>query len=133
MDDLVAFLKARLDERMRTALAAGATPGRRRWAEAPGGVDDAEHSSVVRWEGRGAAPSDARAQHIAANDPAYVLEDIEMKRRLIEQYQLLAADLLPSAGREYLLAEYRYLIATMALPFADHSEYRDRWRPAYPY
>lgn len=88
MDELVQFLRARLDEDERIAKAA--TPG-------PWLVNDESfietiyardgHTAVVaggRWGGE--APvfeSDEDATHIARHDPARVLAEVEAKRRLL--------------------------------------------------
>lgn len=145
--DLVAFLRARLEEDEQIARAA--TPGP--WAWTPEkdvwdqngptlirkGTDapDAELVEVAAGWGHdawGIYISDADQAHIAAHDPARVLREIEAKRRLVERYERALEnrrahpDDLASAGA--LLALHG-TVKVLAMPYADHPDYRDEWRP----
>jgi hypothetical protein len=85
----VEFLIARLDEA--EALATAATPGP--WEAEEGGESSAiitNVTMVVRrgWEGDGGIDLAEDAQHIAANNPAYVLADIAAKRRLVRDFEV---------------------------------------------
>ncbi|MBE2997113.1 hypothetical protein IDM40_00135 [Nocardiopsis sp. HNM0947] len=130
MDALVSFVRARIDERWRAALDAGASTADRRWSAGEDRVDTAAGDRVARTEG-GAAESDrARSAHIAGHDPDRVLEALECERRLLERYELLSAGLVRSPDEEALLAEYRDLVLPLlALPFADHPDHRREWLP----
>lgn len=105
--DLVQFLRDRLDEDQR--LANGAT-----WApesdwETLGNLD----SGLARW--------------IARHDPARVLAEVEAKREVVR---------LAERAHDYhetfmngFAAAMEHALRLFALPYADHPEYRDEWRP----
>ncbi|MFD7861849.1 DUF6221 family protein [Streptomyces sp. NPDC059783] len=71
----------------------------------------------------------AAAGHIARHDPARVLRDVEAKRQAIEHYEQIQA--LTQDPDAYVLAEGAVMkqMQIMALPYADHPDYRDDWRP----
>jgi hypothetical protein len=80
------------------------------------------------------------AQHIARWDPARVLAECDAKRRIIELFRETTegedgisddADFLRqmdeiATGRWEAL---RSVIRLLALPYADHPDYREEWRP----
>lgn len=103
-DDLVAFLRARLDEDERMARAA-AEP--ERWAELnrqprpqwyvqlwadpdrTAVIADPESSAfpvVVSIEGMDEDDAQNRVEHIARHDPARVLQDVKAKRQIVDIY-----------------------------------------------
>ncbi|MCT9092817.1 DUF6221 family protein [Streptomyces sp. ASQP_92] len=117
MDDLVQFLRDRLDE---DAEAAGtATPGP--W-HADGGSVYATHPTdeVVSY-------TDS-AEHIARHNPARVLADIEAKRQILD---LHVAE--PGQHPDFCGHDKHELpcptLRLLALPYADHPDYREEWRP----
>ena len=57
--------------------------------------------------------------HITRHDPVHVLADCEAKRRLV-------ARLSERLGECYDLDE---LLGYLALPYANHQDYRPEWRP----
>ncbi len=148
MDELIAFLRARYDEREQAANAAiwhedagtwraelspygyGKSPGPR-WY-----IIDSMDDGVVSNVDPQASEDEGVAQHIALNDPAYVLADLATKRKILD---LLAADLsapivtvngpgvFTSTGghRKRALKMARLL----AGPYADHPDYRPEWAP----
>ena len=59
-------------------------------------------------------PPDDVALHIARHDPARVLAECEAKRRIVQNAQDPGDDLF---------------VAILALPYADHPDYREEWRP----
>lgn len=62
--------------------------------------------------------------------PYRVLADCEAKRRIIEEHS--PVDELPDAWCERCIDRDRWPCPTMsalALPYADHTDYRDEWRP----
>lgn len=87
--DLIAALRAALDERETTAQAAKrGSNGMWRPDDSPYPewgriVDDA--SEVVTYDE--GAPSEAQARHIAAHDPAFALADIAAKRKILDLHQ----------------------------------------------
>lgn len=141
MDDLVRFLRDRLDEDERTARAA--TPGP--WWHNPGKqwlegeaferYDLSKGEEFVGYGGphpfTGAVASTGPADHmqsmkdaahIARHDPARVLAEVEAKRRILtayENYDREAPELdVPDS-----------VIRLLALPYAGHPDYRKEWRP----
>lgn len=137
VDDLIAFLRARLDEREARALAASPGPWR----------PNAEHDEVLAVDdilvadGFALSSNQLRAtvDHIAGNDPEYVLEDIAAKRQIIGwcievigqrdlsrygEFGALKDD--PDALAVTLAVE---TLRLLALPYAGHEDYRAEWRP----
>ncbi|AMM12338.1 DUF6221 family protein [Streptomyces albidoflavus] len=117
--DLIAFLRARLDEDEAVARAATAGPwvesgvGDHGWGvsfSAPGSGVEADDSSQGR----------ADAAHIARHDPARVLAEVEAKRQIVERYAWLC---------EHGDTGGAWVLPLLALPYADHPDYRDAWRP----
>lgn len=102
MSDLVAFLRARLDEDERAASGADGAS----WY-----FDHIDDS---------AGPFHERFT------PARVLRDVEAKRRIM-------AECRPSGGGswdiELLDALGAVVLVYLALPYADHEDYREEWRP----
>jgi hypothetical protein len=146
VDDLIAFLNAQLDKRERAAKAMKAvypTP----WEVADRGwmarvvADGPNFLEVIRLE-QGQVP-DAQwlgdvIQHVALNDPDFVLADVAAKRQIIEAHP---------AGRDHPESEYyctecgpfwrdgkRFgypceTLRLLALPYASHPDYRMEWKP----
>ncbi|MER8220860.1 DUF6221 family protein [Streptomyces sp. NPDC094143] len=152
MDDLVQFLRDRLDEDERTAREAAMSVGRTGYKNgvlvnpparfgddlvADGAQWVSSHHLVVRKRlgpeekgrivadcgGFGARPV---AVHAAAHDPARVLAEVEAKRRVIERCTAVQGLLLDDFTAEHLADE---VLALIALPYADHPDYREEWRP----
>lgn len=138
MDDLVAFLTARLDER--EALARAAVEGDGRWRYSEGGGDvmlvDGGYVAVGPW---GCDIGESYGRHIAANDPAYVLADIAAKRRIILVHQSLFSPEGPPVHLG-LRAQCRACseavetwpcstLRLLSLPYVDHPDYREGWKP----
>jgi len=111
VNDLIAFIRARLAEDEQIAL--GASPGP--WHP------DEEHDEVLAVddvtvaEGFALSGRQLRAtvEHIARHDPARVLREIEGKRRLLNGLVPLMAG--PA------------LLRPLALVYADHPDYRPEW------
>lgn len=148
MNDLIAFLRARLDEDEQIARQAC------EYTEAVWRLDEdgetvlweppnpriakweREHGLTVLadvWRGQ-AIYSDgiAKAPHIARHDPARVLAEVEAKRRIVD----LMAGLLDSAEGDSEVDHYGGVGAAedalrlLALPYADrHPDYREEWSP----
>jgi hypothetical protein len=135
-DSLVAFLQARYDEDDQAARDAGGKSWE--WEQHYGDMcndptceygnlatDDTILMSVhaydikVPWQG---------AEHIARHDPARVLAEVEAKRRLLKQFRLrgdsVRAVVQPSTG-----GVWDDMLRLLALPYADHPDYREEWRP----
>ena len=134
MNDLIAFLRARLDDDAALALAASPGP----WHP------DEEHDEVlavddiVVAEGFALSGRQLRAtvDHIARHDPARVLAEVDAKRRVIGEYESVAYSLSvagpntpPHGLLEGATNVLRRTLETLALPYADHPDYQDTWRP----
>ncbi|SFY32813.1 DUF6221 family protein [Streptomyces atratus] len=134
MDDLMQFLRDRIDEDESVARAAGgANADGLRWLDHGSGSglvsDDA--GMVVTYD---AGVSDQHAAHIAHQDPARALREVEAKRGLLKRYEEPETSaVLPDSSnkltagveRTVLLEVFRHL----TLPYADHPDYREEWRP----
>lgn len=93
------------------------------------GVGQAVASHAYHWQG----------QHVATWDPARVLIECEAKRRMVKRAAGLAEHYEPSDPDQWEPLQYaaqesgenlgRWLLATIALPYAGHPDYREEWRP----
>ncbi|GHB55242.1 hypothetical protein GCM10010331_48820 [Streptomyces xanthochromogenes] len=115
-DDLVQFLRDRLDEDEVAAVAAKPGP----W-HADGGSVYATHPTdeIVSYTNS--------AEHIARHNPPRVLADVEAKREVLR---------VAAAAHDYFEtftsgfgAAMEQVLRLLALPHADHPDYRDEWRP----
>lgn len=122
MSDLVEFLKARLDEDERMATAArGVVP-------LPGRPADGKARARV-------FATHMRDMYLNAFTPSRALVEIEAKRRIIGEHRD------DGYGNCYGCGMNAYedmcsgiddcpTLCALALPYADHRDYRDEWRPA---
>lgn len=143
--DLVAFLRARLDEDERAARAATSGPWRydadKMW-NLPGmhfgeefiGAGPVGKAICVAGTGPADDPqSMADAAFIARHDPARVLREVEAKRDVIvrcEDQAMLLADHMGGILTKHLVQELLTVVRVLALPYADHEDYRTEWAPA---
>lgn len=128
MGDLVAFLRARLDEDEQWALltaAATAAQEVRPWRF------DREDVFAEGGERMAVARSKSVAPHIARHDPFRVLRDVEADRKLLAEYQQAEAK-RPHDDAEYAhgyadgLADGLLLaVKIRAARFSDHPDYAD--------
>ncbi|KAB7850162.1 DUF6221 family protein [Streptomyces mobaraensis] len=123
--DLVAFLRVRLDEDERAARAALGAPWIRR--EGVAGVhsdstDDYPHGAPIADCRRIQAEYEDRvavAEHIVRHQPARVLAEVAAKRQMID-------DTWGGPDQEDVWLHH---VRLLALPYADHPDYREEWRP----
>ncbi|MGY1802416.1 DUF6221 family protein [Blastococcus sp. SYSU D00922] len=112
--DLDQFLLARIAEDKRVATDAAQATGQERWTE--GG------------------------EHVSRHDPARVLAECNAKRRLVLACRDVRPDRAFLGARPEGLADFplapadqhqlaALTLALLALPYADHPEYRQEWRP----
>ncbi|MFD3535223.1 DUF6221 family protein [Streptomyces sp. NPDC058664] len=157
MDDLIAFLRARLDDDEQTALSwpedsrRWQTVGGRRLSYRNGSsqtvtaIDISNASSLWNEQIYVKYDLDGAAEHIARQDPARVLAEVDAKRRMVALHEPVT--LHAGGGAAHFdttrvcrsceppkqFPETAYPCATlrlMALPYADrHPDYRDAWRP----
>jgi len=132
MQSLVDFLLARIaeDERdasaaLRDVISADGTIGARWWgagSDVMAGRDD--HVAAV------STGDLAVADHIARWDPARVLAECDAKRRIIGVHGLNEFNVDPCDAHDDTFASVPCdTVRLLALPYADHPDYRDEWRP----
>ncbi|MFE9337788.1 DUF6221 family protein [Streptomyces sp. NPDC007063] len=120
MSDLVAFLRARLDEDETMARkAASRQPRSAAWTHEPDGKVRAGDGTPVAkhaWADEGA--------HITRHDPARVLAEVDARRRILRWH-------LDEECCSVCLDDVEGcpLFRALALPYADHPDYREEWRP----
>lgn len=127
MDDLVAFLRARLDEDEAVTREAD---------------DFDDHSWYIVQDGLGNTvgprpqPGEFRiatayyaeyAEHIARYDPARVWADVAAKRELLRVAEA-AADFAPTFTTGFA-AKLEGVLRRFAVAYADHPDYRPEWAP----
>ncbi len=136
VEEIADFVRARLGEREQAAQAS--TPGpwrynpRQQWRtpdEIAGGLGGEEFVGAGPREATVGVAATGPADHpqsmvdasfIAANDPTFVLADIDAKRQRLAWIEArLAAGEAEPAG---------WLLRVEALPFARHRDYLDAWR-----
>jgi hypothetical protein len=103
VDDLVAFLAARLDE------------------------DEAAATAIHgdQWGWPRASPG--FAAYVARHDPARALREVEAKRAILaETFPLIESEWGGSFGVSRWGEE---LLKYLALPYSDHPDYRAEWKP----
>jgi hypothetical protein len=137
--ELVDFLRARLAEDERVARAVPADLGHS-WSD-PGpwvmaGSGGGREAEVAKAADALEMPlAEAVAHHIARHDPARVLAEVEAKRRILDDVlPTMQADELRIAGEwgvgsDPVREASDDLLSLLALPYADHPDYRDEWRP----
>lgn len=125
MNDLVEFLRARLDEDEQVARRAGETFGQ----IGETGVivategDRAEECASANWAGI--------AEHIVRHDPARVLREVTAKRELLAYCERAMAHEDPlTRDRAGEVAMAAITVTYLASAYGDHSDYREEWRHA---
>lgn len=135
MDELITWLRAQLDDDERVARAAIAGP----WEADLGDVriNDAERRPIAYL----AATSGKReieernAAHIARWDPARVLAEIEAKRRILDEYETVCAEVRdPKSAEHRANARARQfalegVLRLLASAYAGEPGWREEWRP----
>lgn len=147
MTDLVTFLRARLDideQVAREALAGewrnASTSSHYEDAAGPSeavftALPDAGLTVVARTGARGDRAAMVNAEHIARHDPARVLAEVDAKRRIIARYTSAVEDSAEDEDGYYdenRFEDARQLVPVLrllALPYADHPDYRPEWAP----
>ncbi|QIQ00972.1 DUF6221 family protein [Streptomyces liangshanensis] len=125
--DLVAFVRARLDDEERLAEAAGGAG----WHHPPGSSGEV-HDSL------GAIAFSVRTrgfdEHIARQDPARTLRRIGSSRVLLDQYVPLAGLDVDSPASDYASGRavgLGFAVRQLAAEHADHPDYRASWLPRF--
>lgn len=104
MDDLLSFLRARLDER------------------------------EVNASDRHTADCDSAVVPFASCDcgePTWILDDVEAKRQLIEFWSQAFSEPadFPGPAFDRVRSSARWTLKKLAQPFDDHSGYQGSWKP----
>ena len=120
MTDLTDFLLARIAEDEATARDGEGWRGRLWNGEWQ--IIDREDDEVVA-----TVSHDFEWGHIARHDPARVLAECEAKRRVVERWRLYSDAEYPDYEGGYASA-MDAVLATIALPYADHPDFREEWR-----
>lgn len=133
MNDLIAFLHARIADDEQTARAA---------TEGPWEVDSEQHAESIstpdgttvvgggRWGSEASVfESTEDATHIARHDPARVLAEANAKRLIIADYERFLAERRRAMGGWDSYPDVSPTMAALASVYADHPDYRDEWRP----
>lgn len=119
MEDLVQFLRARLDEDEQTLREANTSP------EMVTGIPNSYAQAPV-------------ALHIARfADPARVLREVDAKRQLVYEFEQTGSepDTPEHRASPHWQGDFGYLqglaraVHLLALPYVDHPDYREEWRP----
>ncbi|MFI1580031.1 DUF6221 family protein [Embleya sp. NPDC020630] len=133
-DDLVAFLRARLDEAAHDANAAASEIGPDWYYDAESGsvASRREHDMVATGAQDQLGPE--RGAHIARHDPARVLRDVAARRRIVENYTKVCGygrGGYTPRDEAYVLAEgaLATTIKILATVYADHPDYQEAWKP----
>lgn len=134
MDALMQFLRARLNEDDAAARAAS-------WDEWDGSHWTAHHReqydgrwAVIDRAAEGVIPTVAPqaaddagvAQHIARHDPARTLREVETKRAIVDH---IGRELDATDTPWWYDDKLTPILGALALPYADHPDYRPEWRP----
>lgn len=128
MSDLVGFLKARLDEDER--LARGHRQPSPSWGDfdMDGELRDDVNAGTVAY-----IPHAGDRAHIARHDPARVLADVDAKRRTVDRHAQCGtgSGYCDDGGHGWDGGDVLGCadLADLALPYADHADYREGWRP----
>jgi hypothetical protein len=137
MSDLVAFLRARLDEDEATAKAAD----HGRWLPEDKGVSFEVQEPDGEWALGGfvAADTHANADHIARHDPARVLREVEAGRMILAEHaaahtayreaQSLPPEDARRAGAATQMLVWERVLKIRAAVWRDHPDYDPQWRP----
>ncbi|MFG2993968.1 DUF6221 family protein [Streptomyces sp. NPDC048257] len=132
MDDLVQFLHARLHEDEQTA------NGHQQWSaswhqdDMANEIRDDENAGTVAF-----VPRAGDRAHIARHDPARVLAEIGAKRQILRRLagaefalSVTKKDTVPHGLMTGAVNSWRDAVRLLAVPYADHPDYRGEWRPA---
>jgi hypothetical protein len=125
--DLGEFLLARIAEDKRMATDAATLTGQGDWQR-----DDVPTPGTPQQPGI--------AEHVARHDPAHVLAACAAKRRMVQVCREMGPDMAflgsrPRGMADFLLSPTNQhqlaalTLALLAVPYADHTDYRPAWRP----
>ncbi|MEU7331399.1 DUF6221 family protein [Streptomyces parvus] len=131
MNDLVQFLRNQYDIEASAAENAAAETGADWHYDSKSGyvLGGRDHDMVATGSQDFLEPS--AGAHIARHDPARVLREVEAKRRILAVHRPYVPEpdqaCLGCAGG--IQFQFCPVVRLLGLPYADHPEYRDAWRP----
>jgi hypothetical protein len=134
MDDLAAFIEARLAEDEAMAMAAAADvnrlAGRANWTSEARMVTDAEDPDWAIADLSPFIDDECLARHIARHDPARVLREVAAKRAIVADHA--PSEVAPDACRRCKggMAFPCRTIRHLAAAWSDHGDYRAEWATA---
>jgi hypothetical protein len=114
-DDLVAFLRARLDDDAR--LARGGS-GKEWWEHPKNWVSTPPLNRVAL------VVHDGDRNHILRHHPARVLREIEAKRKTLDDCEGIIVGWHHEESKDFA----RDVLRNLALPYADHDDFKEEWR-----
>jgi hypothetical protein len=120
--DLVAFLRARLDEAEEDARNAQAAPPPR----TPGGWP--HESDILAGAARMGVPDVVTGCYLVHGDPKRVLDEVDAKRRIIGYLTHELAD-YGADNPWWYDGKLIPILRLLALPYARHPDYRPEWAP----
>ncbi|MFD3827697.1 DUF6221 family protein [Streptomyces sp. NPDC058621] len=137
-DALVQFLRARLDddEQVARRVEDQSAPWGGQWVADEAGALRTRNGHVLAY---GHVSTDGRelpiplkpglVEHWARHDPARALADVDAKRQALDHYERCVRHI--RGDDAYVLAEGAVgrQVQYMALPYADHPDYRKEWKP----
>ncbi|WP_330328153.1 DUF6221 family protein [Streptomyces pseudovenezuelae] len=139
MDDLVQFLRDRLDDDETIAREASHLE-HGHWTTEDGypvsvadelvkGADVFER--VVAFDE--GSPSEEQAAHIARHDPARVLVEVAAKKKILELYEAATSEAVLIAvgidSQDGAISALTGVLQYLATAYADHPAYNEAWRP----
>lgn len=125
--DLVAWLRAQLDEDERVARAAGDSWGYH-WTHEPCDFDESMSEGVHAERGDVVScgeVSPEHGEHIARWDPARVLAEVEAKRQLLSWVEEVSES---ATLGDFFGVDPDEFTVRMALPYAGRPGYLEEWR-----
>jgi len=129
--DLVAFLRARLDEDETVANEAAVKQGEYWHDWMAGQVVGSSTPTGTILVGHVCGPrTEAIGSHIARHDPARVLREVEAKRRIVSLERDWPYGSGDPEGAEYGWSDVMdRVLRLLALPYSDHPDYDESWKP----
>ncbi|EGD23955.1 DUF6221 family protein [Prescottella equi] len=127
MNDIIAFLRARLDEdeiTARGALHAAPHTGTDDHGTWHANGAEVAGEAMHFWDNPTNVLTEWQASHIARHDPARALREVEAKRRILDRAEQLHDDPFDTV----LFTEYdETILPLMAAAYSDHPDYQPHW------
>lgn len=124
MDELIAFINARLDEDEATAKAAAGCP-----LVHQDGHEDGDWS-WLRDYGQPQLAQLALIDHQSRFDPARVLREVAAKRAILDEHKAVTRLATLTEQELGFLGWYRgWVLKNLAATWNDHPDYREEWKP----